>query len=740
MSGAIFRSVEFWKSAIVNLPDNSFFELLRIVFGKIKTPFNKQILADDLEAFLLREDIQQTITCYINHNDARIIAAVATLGEPVSSELESFFSGDLSYAELRDLIINLEERFILYRFSEKGLDRLSLNPVLEPVLSSIAADVSLLFPSAAAHSMTANAEKASEARPALSDRVLAALLSFVSELARRMPQARGGVSSRELFFKTEGEIRKRVIDAGNRVFPGLDLKPLIGGLRVLGLFRAEEDSLVPDYRLFSDFGNLAPRERMEYCAAGICCFHASESPADVSPYLLRAQVRGLSAFVHRFLDSLEEGRLYPVETLKRLMNVLERGGADEGRDADPTAFRFGNSSPLRGKTAHSRLIEILEQTGLLISSAAGYRYLSPLAAGGTNSTPGTPLVVMDTPFSCLVYPEISYTDLVNLASALDVREADTVFRFELTRDSAIHAFDRGVSAAAIIDLLKRLSDNRIDETLIWTLKEWEKRYGEVSLRRGLVLSLSAERRYLAGTEPLARLIKETLAPGIYLLDENDEKEAAKSLQKAGVDIVARPGEGASRADDGAAVTRGFFPALYSGGARRCAKSSAAERAAKPPARAEDGETAGRRGKKNEPVLRADVLLENFHSMLEQMRLGKVEHDELTARIDRRLVLCESQLKDASVRYEKLEARGLDYAGKALIAKQAIALRSPVEIVRAGKNRERVSGIPLALDREAGESILVISPLDKDGGDPIRIPLGKIGLLRRIKKSIFESNP
>jgi len=124
MKNKIFRSVDFWKSAVMTMPDNSFFELIRSVFGKIKTPFNKQQLIDDLEKFLLREDIQKTIAAYIDQNDAKIIAASALFGEPAPGELESFFSGEFSFAQLQDIIVNLEERFIIYRFIEDKIVRL----------------------------------------------------------------------------------------------------------------------------------------------------------------------------------------------------------------------------------------------------------------------------------------------------------------------------------------------------------------------------------------------------------------------------------------------------------------------------------------------------------------------------------------------------------------------------------------------------------------------------------------
>ena len=133
----------------------------------------------------------------------------------------------------------------------------------------------------------------------------------------------------------------------------------------------------------------------------------------------------------------------------------------------------------------------------------------------------------------------------------------------------------------------------------------------------------------------------------------------------------------------------------------------------------------------------DELTGRFQAMLKGMRFEREKHDELAARIERRLILCESQLKDAVLRYEKLEARGMDYPGKNLIAKQAIALQCPVEVTWTAKQkRERITGIPAALEKTGSEAVLVVAA--GEGTDAVRIPLGKISLLRRIKKSIFET--
>ncbi len=80
----------------------------------------------------------------------------------------------------------------------------------------------------------------------------------------------------------------------------------------------------------------------------------------------------------------------------------------------------------------------------------------------------------------------------------------------------------------------------------------------------------------------------------------------------------------------------------------------------------------------------------------------------------------------------------------MIAKQAIALKSPLEIFWTGRTgADHVTGIPVVIEKSGGESALVITPLERDGEggtEELRIPLGKISLLRRIKKSIFEHDP
>ncbi|MDR2259293.1 MAG: helicase-associated domain-containing protein [Treponema sp.] len=740
MKRPLFRPLDFWKSALTILPDSSFFELLRSVFGNIKTPFNKQRLLADLAAFLSKEEIQKTISAYIDERDARVIAAVAVLGEPAPGEMESFFAGELSYAALHDILLNLEERFILYRFREEGISRLALNPALEPVLAPVAGDVSPLFPSVPA--------AAPPPPPVLDDRLLGGVLSFIA--------------GDSLFFKSGGEIRKKSLDAGALVFPGLDLELVAGGFLFLGLIRAEG----PDERRISAFAGLSRRERVEYAAAGAYWFRAGGGSFAAS-HLFRGPVRPLAAFIHRFMNLVRPDRWYPPDTLKRYGNVLER-------EENPRIRPTGGEE----RISLGALFDIMERFGLLVSpkpSRRGRNAKAPpryWSAGSLYAPPegegagGSPVLAMDSPFSSILYPGIGFTDVWALAAFLTVREAGAAVRFELTRESAVRGFDRGLDAAGMIALLKRLSGNRISENLIWSLGDWEKRYGEVKLRRGIVLTLSEDRRYLAEAEPVAALIGETLAPGVYLLRGSEAAGAEEALRKAGVDIIARraadtPGDRAGGLHPGGSPagseTPGPFPALEKpapGPGKKTPAPAEGRKTARERTALEEKPAAAGPAVSSPPPYHAaggETLKKRFHAALAKMSLGKEERDELSARINRRLILGEPQLEGASFRYEKLEARLLDYVGKAAVAKQAISLKSPVEVTwpHPRQGMIQIIGIPSVLEKAGGESILVLTPLSpetakRDGtgdpvsaaGEPIRIPLGKISLLRRIKKSIF----
>ena len=784
-----FRSVDEWKSALMTLPDNNFFELLRSVFGNIKTPFNKQRLLDDLFMLLSRDEICKTIAAFIDEQDHKIIAAVALLDEPAPGELESFFTGEFNCAELHSQILNLEERLILYRFRDEGILRLALNPVIEAVLVPFITDTRILFPTFALRSSSPNdsivrhenSDKKNHLPIRIGDGcVFAALFAFIysEEEALKMDS---GAGFRRSVFDRAGfcGLRKKFLDEGKRIFPELDLELAVRILIQLGLFRSDGASLVPCREKIAEFGRLFPNERQEYWAAGffLCLdeaeYDAAESndPAangnlsgDIDSqtavsgffpsgqsFLSRNRLRRIALFIHDFMGNIENGREYPEITLRRIGELLVRKDAGIGSIGSQPGFQPWSSGPfnsrarsLRTESPESRLsfgsfLTVLERTGLLERGGAGWIMCGnvsvsgspPAAAAGISDNP---VIVMDTAFSFVLYPEISFADALALAIFCSVKEpvSESAIRFEISRQSAVRGFDQELGSDIMLELLNRLSFNRLDNNLAWTLKDWENRYAEVSLYQGTVLCLAENRRYLAETRPLASQIRRTLAPGVYLLAPGDRAEVTRALRRAGVDIVAQP-----PCDVKMEGGLSGFTESYHGGSFPRLGSYTESHSAFP--------LAGNNDKKAGEDDPAGSIKEKFRQVLMTMKLTKQERDELEARIERRLVLNETQLVSSTLRYEKLEARGIDYQGKTSIAKQAISAGSLLEVSwpAAGGETRRVLGIPVALEKKEKESILVLknfSSVEGEGSSQktgtISIPLGKISLLRRVKRSIF----
>ena len=711
-----FRSVEEWKSALMTLPDLNFFELLRSIFGNIKTPFSKQRLLEDLNNLLSREEIKKVISAYISEQDHKLIAAVALLGEPAPGILETFFAGEYSYAELHAMVVNLEERLIIYRFRDEGIMRLALNPVLEEALNPFIENNGLIFPSL----QKARPGQAQDA--GMNDnRYMAALFSFF-QAEEELFRMEAGTNLQEAGLPG---IRKKVLDEWKKIFPLHDLGLAIRIMIQMDLFKYEDRRLIPRNEKIADFAALSSIERQEYWAAAMyLCLDEASRHENAYVYLNRVskiRLRGIASFIHRFRACIDPEKLYPETTLRRMYMLLEKNDALSGKTwgyplfDGPVQLDFG------------LFLTVIEDAGLFEKEKTHWKAFP--ACGENSPVSDKPVIAMDSAFSILLYPEISFPDALALGSFCSIK--GSVFCLELTRQSAVRGFDSGLGAGAMHELLERLSGSRLDSSLGWTLKEWEDRYEKVALHQGTILCLAEDRHYLAEAGPVASLIRRTLAPGVFLLSPGVKSQAATALRKAGVDIIARPPEQAAGTLPVRAVRSSHGPSRDSLPRLGAGKTELPI-----------GVTAA--AKKN---CEAESYLENLRRVMESMKLGKEEREELSARIERRLILSEAQLEATSLRYEKTEARLLDYRGKLSIAKNAVESGSLVEVcwAGAGGRQKRFTGIAQALEKEEGDSILVIRKAEnsrKSGdairvpGNTIRIPLGKISLLRRIKQSIF----
>jgi hypothetical protein len=694
----VFRSIEQWKEALITLPDTRFFNLMRSILGTIQSPFNKQRLLDKLTVFLSNKDIQETIVAYIDDDDHKIIAAAAALNEPSRRDLGAFFSGEYSYIELDSLIANLEDRLIVYAIKEDG--RLSLNPLLKKILLPFTTDNSILFPY-----IISDSTQPTQMQFVYDDVFLASFLIFLS--------------SEKHILKRDGLIRGKLPKKAQKIFPYADVEVFVKSLRCIGLL--PDGSFDPAGQKLQDFARLTEEERFLYCAAGV---YISLNYDVTETFLPQKKIiQHIAASAALLYNTLDEDNIYPESTLRRLiqMNQAAAGG-----------IVLGVNEPVKADL----LLEAMEKTALLLKTGYGYRKRIINSGGsccrGIGGDEDIPVIAFNSVFSFALLPGITFSEAVSLAAFCEIVKAKPPVQFEITQKSAVRGFNSGMSSKTMFDILKKLSLSGAGADLETRLGGWEKRHSEIIIIEGVSLVLSEEQRYIAQAEQIAPHIVLNPSPGVYMLDFAGRDEAAMMLRKAGVDIVFEPH--IKSAASFPKKTPPFFTAF----------APRIDILTEKPAECTPSAYSYRHKS-------AEKYKNHFRSVLDELKTSQMERDELASRIERKLIVSPCQLSGASIRYEKREARGLDYAGKLAIVKQALLSNEAVEIIvqdSDGSEKCISGGVPVTLAKSNNnETILSVKLPGTDEYNKItdnineninesgciKISMGKIRVIRRIKQ-------
>ncbi|GHU39253.1 helicase [Spirochaetia bacterium] len=678
----MFSTVEQWKTALITLPDTIFFDLMRSSLGNIKSPFNKQRLCEELIAHLSRCDVQKTIESFIDQNDHLLISAISVLAEPTVEEVVSILSPDYSYSFIHSIILNLEERLIVFRLCSGSLCRLYLNPLLKKVLLPFIADKTILFPQNKPH------DCGKSFKEPLGDLKLCAVFAFCA--------------SNNQILNNDGTIRKTFNKEIKRLFPKIDFKAVVSALHILGIF--DNHLLNIQDKRFSDFADLLPNERLFYMSAGIYMYLLECAGCAKLPDTLS----WTAAMIQAMFNEMENNG-YSYSCIYRLFRIVELNLSAQ--------IKKKSSSPVN----LDLFIDSLCKTGLLVKEGDFlYKNVSVDYVEGTEPT-NSPFLAFDSAMSFVLFPGINFNDAVRLCPFCNVLDTQTTTRFELTRESAVRGFNLGVSYTGMVNLLKNLSGGTLDESIELTLKDWYVRYTEISIFDGITLVLSPERLYLALMPPLAALVKHNPAPGVFIIDKQDKEAAVAALKKSGVVTIADAYLSKKHLKE-------IDTSFYITPLERLNKKKA------------NIKTHAAAFKQSEALQYKEL----FNQILDDEQIDEASRIELKDRIEKRIVISARQLKDVAIRYEKLQAASLDFAGKLAIARQAMASCEIVELDFQNETGESVHvlGMPSGIEKLSGDTILSVltQEVSKTGSEKeyTRVHLGKIQLIRRIKKSIFSN--
>jgi hypothetical protein len=401
------------------------------------------------------------------------------------------------------------------------------------------------------------------------------------------------------------------------------------------------------------------------------------------------------------------------------------------------------------------LCTALVEAGIFQSSDDGYftpAIVSTVRAPEDEAGPAgrVPVIIQPT-FAVFTSPSLSFKDGVFLAKVARFVKLGTFPEYELTRESVVRAFAEGITGTVLRATLEGLSGTPLPENVSFSIDSWFREYESIRLDRGIVLCVADPfRAMVEHAEGIAPLFRRILAPGVYLFDEAEEKNLRTLLEKAGIACVLPPSRhpaskpmpshesqggvtGTDPVESHESTASGIsFPVgIYHD------REGVSRNPIQPINFPDEAAQASESSVPGEGTSSSVGLRKRFEEALLGMNLGREPTEELRARIDRKLILSEEQLRDGAVRTERLEARALDFAGKVRIIESTLRhANDALEVVSRGArgNPERRLLKPVALDKSGGELVLAAKVLP--GGEDVRLYVGKLSLVRRIRSSLL----
>ena len=668
-------NLENWKKHIFSLPEQVFFDVMRNYLGDVKTPFNKHDLVDKLTSFLVKEETAEKVLSLIDRPDAEIITAIGILENPTVKELFTVFKNKKSYYDFYLNLLNLEERMLVFSEEVDGVSRIGISPVFKTLFTEKVINPELLF-SSCENQTDPDREKE---LIWLNDSVLFSVFSFLLR--------------QEAILKIDGSFRKKVIEELKEIFPDslmentdekIELVRFV--IRRLKLAVVDGDYLKPDIERWIELGKLSDRERIElllgaavsdnYTLYGSLAVSAAETLViwnrGFSPESLRQIIR-MTALKNRI--SIDKDDDFPDSIINAFLTlgILRE---DSGTYFPENKVLYLNNPGRKGSLILQPNFDIITDTSI------------PFDAG------------------------------ITLSLAADVKRYSDMIHLSLTRESYIRALEAGISGGEVEAFFEKYTGHGVPQNIRFSLKSWEKEFRSIELFGGIVMTVSEKKRKIIDNSgQFDKSLVRKLAEGVYLVKPENLDKLRKALSMSGIDHLP--------------AVEGNITSLETSGTFNVESlESDAEKVAHclPLAKPVYGE-------ENYPDC-SEININDFNDKIDSLNFTAEQKKVISERIERKIILFPSQITEGSARYEKNEAKGLDYNGKIRLAEQSLESRGYLLEIVERKDDEQVTSLvkPENLDKSTKDVMLEGILLPDE--EKVVIKISKASVVKKIKTSLF----
>ena len=667
-----------WKEAMLRLPERTFFVLMRLYLGEIKTPFNKQRLVEDLSRFLSKADTQQAMIESLDRLDILILTAVHTLPITTRGALLIFLSSKTS---LQTRLINLEERLILYRTDYPSEDDIigrsyKINPFLYKAVEPLLDSHSLFVPQQEAESQSETVF--------CDDIVLAGLYTFFLKETDAL-KMNGS-------FKVKAEKQLKTIFQDIATDSGC-FKVLCTGLQNLGLLIRENANLIPQQDRWEEFFKKKPFDRKMYIVAALYGHARRESMQK------RAQ------FFSDLLTSLDPRGLYDDIVLKRFFDFLFQRLHIE-TNGDMSIF------PDMMAEDEVNIINTLKMLKFLLPVG---EYWQLNAASFSQESIEQPLIAAPS-FEVTMLPFTALDRILPVLCCMEPTSILTAGRFTITRAACLRCFERCRTDKALITLLEDASGGTLPQNIKVSISEWYLQCTAVGLYHGFVITVAEDKRTLFKQNArLQDIIHKELADGVYLIKQMDLDLVRAMIKSAGLDVTFYTTGNIGRYTPSGFASIEQRQSAFDG---FCAK-------------AEKWQASQVKQERN-----YHERMRKLQNIVDTMPIDQYNKQTLKDKIAKKLIITKEQLNEIPTDNEVREVSGLDFLGKIHLAETAIGDNSRLEVSIEGTEGQRtIMGTPIAIEKTEQDALLLIQEIDTQYME--KISIAAIIKMRAFRNSIFS---
>lgn len=697
---------------ILTLQDDSFFDLMQIWFGEIQSPFNKQELVVRLENFLSKPKTQNRIIEILDAQDKAILSAIELAPNKTVDSLYRYFKKEISFSTYSLKLINMEQRLLIYRKASPNgnphEETLHINPLLHTALSKEVLDIyNLILP--------LDQKSDSEKSPWLNDALLLAFYSYIEE--------------NHPILKMDGSWKKKEKEKLGELIPvlknsitGIDRFEWIKAvLFKLNLIENNDSRLYNIHENWKILGSDRPNETLfkimlSAIITGESCLLQKEPPKEEENNLSEEIL-----FESKQPNPLNSHEINSIgNALAKLCCCLSKETVYDKIQFEKLLLLFELENYFLSGLELLLFIEV-EDEKLQINPIFEW---NKIIAAPKNQA------IIESNFDAIIKPWSQWGKALTLASISNLTYCDRYPHYQINRSSFCRALDSGYSASQIIEDLQTLTGSVLAQNIRQSLIDWEKKFRKIRLIQGTLLVVTPDEiPFLIKSGILRPYIVETLCEGIYILDESQRAEWEKALNSGGIEEIPTPQKLGEKREP---VKTEMLTELKDFIQKRLPENSLTWDAKNEKEHSPSRAKIHKREKEGIHPQEKEII-----AKIESLNLPPEIKEEYYARLKKRLILTPESVTKPSNKFEKREARGLDFRGKLAIIEHAlISQKELLEITLLTSKTTNAPFLifPKKLTKVKDQQILQGIALDSERF--VEIKLDQIKSVRRLLSALF----